>query len=405
MVLALGRTNPLKNLPLTLDAWRALPAPRPELCLFGIEPELARRGGHALRRVPLATSSVNELFNQATRVHPDLHPRGLRAAAAGVDGDRRGGGVHRRPRQPRLLRGRRQLPDARARRRARCRTRCGGCSRTRSCAGASGAAGIETAQDYAWERRIDALERFLEAVARGRRPMNRRCDRRLGVAPQPREGRLRLGAALPRLCQRALLHAVRGRARRARGARGAAALPVCTREFAVHRGVPDLLYEPPEHILVEAAGLERFAEVMVASGWNRETVLRAPERRARLLVRAGALDAPAAHDGALPRRAERSWTSARTPAGPPTTSPSAGCRRSPSTSPRPSCRGSTRPTTSSRRDVCSSSACSARWTRSRSPRAAWTTSTAARSCTTTTPPGCGGPSPRSSASCAPAGAC
>src|SRR4029077_18034339 len=34
MVLAIGRTNPLKNLPLTIDAWRALPAPRPELCLF-----------------------------------------------------------------------------------------------------------------------------------------------------------------------------------------------------------------------------------------------------------------------------------------------------------------------------------------------------------------------------------
>ncbi len=40
MVLAIGRSNPLKNLPLTLAAWRALPDPRPELCLFGIEPQL-----------------------------------------------------------------------------------------------------------------------------------------------------------------------------------------------------------------------------------------------------------------------------------------------------------------------------------------------------------------------------
>jgi glycosyltransferase involved in cell wall biosynthesis len=32
-----------------------------------------------------------------------------------------------------------------------------------------GSAGIGTAQDYAWERRIDALERFLEAVAQPRR--------------------------------------------------------------------------------------------------------------------------------------------------------------------------------------------------------------------------------------------
>jgi glycosyltransferase involved in cell wall biosynthesis len=32
-----------------------------------------------------------------------------------------------------------------------------------------GRAGIETAQEYAWERRIDALERFLNEVARPRR--------------------------------------------------------------------------------------------------------------------------------------------------------------------------------------------------------------------------------------------
>ncbi|HEX3451768.1 MAG TPA: glycosyltransferase, partial [Solirubrobacteraceae bacterium] len=37
MVLALGRTNPLKNLPLTLAGWRSLGDRRPELCLFGIE--------------------------------------------------------------------------------------------------------------------------------------------------------------------------------------------------------------------------------------------------------------------------------------------------------------------------------------------------------------------------------
>jgi glycosyltransferase involved in cell wall biosynthesis len=32
-----------------------------------------------------------------------------------------------------------------------------------------GRAGIETAQEYAWERRIDALEAFLDGVARPRR--------------------------------------------------------------------------------------------------------------------------------------------------------------------------------------------------------------------------------------------
>ncbi len=52
MVLALGRSNPLKNLPLTIAAWKALKKPRPELCLFGIEPELAGAQALALRRCP-----------------------------------------------------------------------------------------------------------------------------------------------------------------------------------------------------------------------------------------------------------------------------------------------------------------------------------------------------------------
>src|ERR1700743_2855174 len=50
----------------------------------------------------------------------------------------------------------------------------------------------------------------------------------------------------------------------------------CSTEFAMHRGVPELLFEPPEHIVKEAAGLERFAEQMRLEGWNRETVLRLP---------------------------------------------------------------------------------------------------------------------------------
>jgi SAM-dependent methyltransferase len=51
----------------------------------------------------------------------------------------------------------------------------------------------------------------------------------------------------------------------------------CHTVFPVHRGVPELLHEPPEHILAEAAGLERFAQHMRASGWDRETVLALPE--------------------------------------------------------------------------------------------------------------------------------
>ena len=50
----------------------------------------------------------------------------------------------------------------------------------------------------------------------------------------------------------------------------------CASEFAVHRGVPELLHDPPEHVLKEAAGLERFATQMRAEGWNRELVRRLP---------------------------------------------------------------------------------------------------------------------------------
>ncbi len=51
---------------------------------------------------------------------------------------------------------------------------------------------------------------------------------------------------------------------------------VCASEFAVHRGVLELLHDPPEHILIEAAGLERFAEYMREGGWDRETMLKLP---------------------------------------------------------------------------------------------------------------------------------
>jgi uncharacterized protein len=51
----------------------------------------------------------------------------------------------------------------------------------------------------------------------------------------------------------------------------------CMTEFAVHRGVPELLHEPPQHILMEAAGLERFAEHMGRGGWDRALVRRLPD--------------------------------------------------------------------------------------------------------------------------------
>ena len=51
----------------------------------------------------------------------------------------------------------------------------------------------------------------------------------------------------------------------------------CAKRFAVSRGVPELLYDPPAHILKEAAGLERFAEHMRGGGWDRELVRRLPD--------------------------------------------------------------------------------------------------------------------------------
>jgi SAM-dependent methyltransferase len=51
----------------------------------------------------------------------------------------------------------------------------------------------------------------------------------------------------------------------------------CRNEFAVHRGVVELLREPPEHIVAEAAGLERFAEQMRGGGWDRELVRKLPK--------------------------------------------------------------------------------------------------------------------------------
>ncbi len=167
MVLALGRSNPLKNLPLTLDAWRALEAPRPELCLFGIEPELATDSGMGYVQSP-GDEQVNELFNQATvfvqtSTHEGFALPPLEAMATGaavVCTDAHGNrdfcvdGVNCLMPEPsagavsaalaRLL----ADPELRAR---------------------LGRAGIETAADYAWERRIDTLEGFFERVAASRR--------------------------------------------------------------------------------------------------------------------------------------------------------------------------------------------------------------------------------------------
>jgi GT2 family glycosyltransferase/glycosyltransferase involved in cell wall biosynthesis len=163
MVLALGRSNPLKNLPLTLAAWRALRAPRPELCLFGIEPELASEPGMRYVESP-DDERVGELLSEATvfvqtSTHEGFALPPLEAMATGgavVCTDAHGNrdfcvdGVNCLMPEPnptavsaaiaRLL----VDPELRA---------------------SLGAAGIATASDYAWERRIDALEAFFQRVA------------------------------------------------------------------------------------------------------------------------------------------------------------------------------------------------------------------------------------------------
>ncbi len=57
---------------------------------------------------------------------------------------------------------------------------------------------------------------------------------------------------------------------------GTARCQRCGTEFAIHRGVPELLYRPAAHILLEAEGLERFAERMRELGWDREFIRRLP---------------------------------------------------------------------------------------------------------------------------------
>ena len=167
MVLALGRSNPLKNLPLTIDAWRALPEPRPELCLFGIEPELATEQGMRYVESP-SDEQVAELLAQATvlvqtSTHEGFCLPPLESMATGgavVCTDAHGNRDFCVDGENCLM----PAPDIEAVSAALARML--GDSELR---GRLGRAGIETARDYTWERRIDALEGFLEGVAQPRR--------------------------------------------------------------------------------------------------------------------------------------------------------------------------------------------------------------------------------------------
>jgi GT2 family glycosyltransferase len=166
MLLALGRTNPLKNLPLTLEAWRRLPQPRPELCLFGIEPKLAQEPGVRYVTAP-SDSEVNDLFNQATvfvqtSIHEGFCLPPLESMATGgavVCTDAHGNRDFCRDGENCLM----PSADPVAVSAAISRLLSDRALRDRL-----GASGRETAADYAWEQRIDALEAFLSEVARPR---------------------------------------------------------------------------------------------------------------------------------------------------------------------------------------------------------------------------------------------
>jgi glycosyltransferase involved in cell wall biosynthesis len=167
MVLAIGRSNPLKNLPLTIDAWRALREPRPQLRMFGIEPKLATDPGMAYEEAP-SDERVAELLGEATvfvatSSHEGFCLPALESMATGgavVTTDAHGNRDFCHHEQnclmvdadPRSVSSaiQRLLDDPQLRERL-------------------GAAGIETAADYDWPIRIAALETFFTDIARPRR--------------------------------------------------------------------------------------------------------------------------------------------------------------------------------------------------------------------------------------------
>ncbi|MGE4425297.1 MAG: glycosyltransferase [Solirubrobacteraceae bacterium] len=164
-ILSTARSNPLKDFPLTRAAYARLPDPRPALTLFGTEPELAEGLGDAVtfERYP-SDERVNELLNEATVLVQTSRHEGfclppLEAMAAGtavVCTDSNGNRDFCRDGVNCLMPGRdpgdvaaalqRLLddPDLRAR---------------------LVAAGLETAAEYAWPRRLDALEAFYTGLA------------------------------------------------------------------------------------------------------------------------------------------------------------------------------------------------------------------------------------------------
>ncbi|HEX4011430.1 MAG TPA: glycosyltransferase [Solirubrobacteraceae bacterium] len=163
MVLAIGRTDPLKDFSLTVKAWRRLPQPRPELCLFGSHPELATEPGIRYTRSP-ADREINELFNRAavflqTSAHEGFCLPILESMATGgavVCTDAHGNRDFCADGENCLM------PDATPAAVANAVSRLLGDPALRE---RLGRAGLATAAGYDWPTRIEALERSLYAIA------------------------------------------------------------------------------------------------------------------------------------------------------------------------------------------------------------------------------------------------
>src|SRR3954452_19897919 len=161
VLLSLGRTQPLKNLPLTIKGWKSVDD-RPELWLFGVEPQVGRDVTRYIERP--SDAEVNELLNTATALIQTSTHEGfclplLEAMAAGapvictdahgnrdfcVDGEN----CLMVPHEPEAVEAaiHRLFSDADLRAKL-------------------AAGGRRTANGYAWEPQIDKLVDFFEVTA------------------------------------------------------------------------------------------------------------------------------------------------------------------------------------------------------------------------------------------------
>jgi glycosyltransferase involved in cell wall biosynthesis len=166
LMLIIGRANPLKNLPLTIDAWELLGDERPELWMFGVEPEVGEAYGTRYFHSP-SDGEVNRLLNQAavfvqTSVHEGFCLPPLEAMAAGcpvVCTDAHGNRDFCRDGENCLMP--KPTPEAVA----------GAILRVLADPALRGrliAEGHRTAAAYAWDRRTDELEGALERIAEPR---------------------------------------------------------------------------------------------------------------------------------------------------------------------------------------------------------------------------------------------